>query len=94
MYFPLAVTAGFWADGVQIYVNGSVPFALKFCPLKTPVPTAMPEELNTCTSTLAFESAAPVSLIETEIVEDPLCAIVVGLAIAVAVNVGVPALIV
>ena len=73
-------------------MNGSVPLAATFCPLKTPVPTAVPEELNTCTSTLAFERAAPVSLIEKETVEDPLGTIEVGLALAVAVNVGVPAL--
>jgi hypothetical protein len=43
----------------------------------------VPDALNNCTSTLAFDRAAPVSSTENEMVEDPLAVIGLGLTVAV-----------
>jgi len=88
LYVPSPVTAGDSADGFQVKVNAREPPAVKFCPLKTWYPLATLAELNIWTSTLAFESAPPVSFTVKVTVDDPLAVMTVGLATAVAAKAG------
>jgi len=57
--------------------------AVKFCPLYSWSPNAVPDELKTCISTLALlRPAVPVSLTVMDTTDDPLAAIELGAGVA------------